>query len=175
VKRKRKKNSGRSKKSTQVQEQQQTENSSTSPKRFFVTLIPEQARYQLLSWFGILGGAISILSHMEGVITLGKMAGYIIASWSSLLIFVWGKLLFFLPVIDITDASIFTVMSFAVINLGLSTSRNPSEQSRSLFYKLSVFLAGILLIGIFLGALFKKYGGAHRFLDSSRLCIRKGW
>lgn len=39
---------------------------------------------QLISWLGILGGALTIVGNLEGVLTLSNWARAVISNWSAL-------------------------------------------------------------------------------------------
>jgi len=48
---------------------------------------------QLISWLGILGGALTIVSNLEGVLTLSNWAHVVISGWSGWMERVWSALL----------------------------------------------------------------------------------
>ena len=45
---------------------------------------------QLISWLGILGGAMTILSNLEGVLTLSKWARLLVSNWSDWMTSAWS-------------------------------------------------------------------------------------
>lgn len=48
---------------------------------------------QLISWLGILGGAMTIVSNLEGVLTLSKWARVFVSHWSAWMTSAWSGLL----------------------------------------------------------------------------------
>ncbi|MDX1562835.1 MAG: hypothetical protein R3305_07895 [Gammaproteobacteria bacterium] len=48
---------------------------------------------QVISWLGILGGAITIVSNLESVLTLSQWARLVVSNWSAWVAMAWSSLL----------------------------------------------------------------------------------
>jgi hypothetical protein len=81
------------------------------------TRLFKMARFELLSWFGLIGGILSLATNLQSALRLATWARYLFQSWTALLADFWRYLLFFLPEVSKSDAMVFTLMSFAAMNL----------------------------------------------------------
>jgi hypothetical protein len=88
----------------------------------------KNARFEVLSWFGIIGGAISLATHLQGLVTLAKFARALLDNWTSIVTKVWSVILFFVPKVYEGDALYMTFVSFAVVNLLLSCRSTPDPE-----------------------------------------------
>jgi hypothetical protein len=77
----------------------------------------KKVRFELLSWIGLVGGVLTLATHMQSALTLARWAKVLFESWTSILTAFWGHLLFFLPAVSKSDAMVLTLMSVAGINL----------------------------------------------------------
>jgi hypothetical protein len=55
-------------------------------------LVPRSFWRQILTYAGILGMAITILSNLQGLVALADWARYVVVHWSELMRFIWGTL-----------------------------------------------------------------------------------
>jgi hypothetical protein len=104
------------------------------------------ARDQLLSWFGIVGAAITFVSNSEGLFKLTYWLSQLAQHWIDITSFIWRSL-FFLPHIEPFDAQVLNAIGFILLNVFLSMRRKtiPTRwQTRA-----SALLAAIVLTIIF--------------------------
>lgn len=85
--------------------------------------VSKVARYELLSWFGIGGAALTLVTNMKGVMTLAHWVGQLFDSWTRILSLIWRHILFFLPKIDAIDSLLLTFLSFAAVNVVMSSTQ----------------------------------------------------
>ena len=81
----------------------------------------KKARFELLTWFGILGAAITLAANIRGVVQLAVWVRSLVDSWVAAVTWFWAKILFFLPKITSADALMFTFISFCIINMAASS------------------------------------------------------
>jgi hypothetical protein len=106
------------------------------------------ARYELLSWFGIAGAALTLVTNMKGLLTLARWVAQLFDSWTRILNFVWRHVFFFLPKIDAIDSLLLTFLSFAAVNVIMSSTRlAPADVRRH--SRTSLIAAICLIVGIF--------------------------
>jgi hypothetical protein len=55
-------------------------------------LMPRSFWRQIVTYAGILGMAITILSNLQGLVALADWARYVVVHWSELMRFIWGTL-----------------------------------------------------------------------------------
>jgi len=110
--------------------------------------VSKVARYELLSWFGIAGAALTLVTNMKGVLTLARWVAQLFDSWTRILSFVWRHVFFFLPKIDAIDSLLLTFLSFAAVNVIMSSTRIAPELARRHSRK-SLIAAICLIVGIF--------------------------
>jgi len=120
------------------------------------SLLARKTRFELLSWFGILGAVLTLTSNLQSVLTLGRWARQIFASWTSVVTYVWQKLLFFVPKVYKSDAIMLTLVAFAVVNMVVSSTRYadaaPARRTvRSLRVFSTAVAAAILSIVLYVG------------------------
>ncbi len=118
-----------------------------------VARLSKGARYQLLSWFGIVGAAVSLAANLQGLVALANWTKLLLGSWVSTLTFVWQHVLFFLPKIYETDALVLTFVSFAVVNMVVSSEARGVSRPNSKRKLLSVVVASVLVLAIFVSGL----------------------
>ena len=118
-----------------------------------VARLSKGARYQLLSWFGIVGAAVSLAANLQGLVALANWTKLLLGSWVSTLTFVWQHVLFFLPKIYETDALVLTLVSFAVVNMVVSSEARGVSRPNSKRKLLSVVVASVLVLAIFVSGL----------------------
>lgn len=110
--------------------------------------VSKKTRFELLSWFGIAGAVISLSANLQGVLTLARWARYVSESWVSILKYVWGHILFFLPKMYADDALFVTFVAFAVINMSLCSRQSP-QTAASRKTSVSIAVAALLIVTIF--------------------------
>ena len=104
-------------------------------------------RFEILSWFGIAGAALTLVTNMQSVMMLARWVGRVIKSWLWIVRFVWQHVLFFLPKIDAIDSLLLTFLSFAVVNVVMSSTWVvPAESERHSRLSLYAAIAAIALI-----------------------------
>ncbi len=112
----------------------------------------KRARFEALSWFGIVGAALTLTVNLQGVMTLATWARRLFDSWTQVLTAIWRHVFYFLPKIGTPDALILTIMSFAAINLLLCSRRAgavaPHVKS-SRWTVLSIATAVLIVLGVF--------------------------
>lgn len=105
------------------------------------------ARHQFLSWFGIAGAALTLVTNMQSVMMLARWVGRVLESWLWIIRFVWQHVLFFLPKIGVIDSLLLTFLSFAVVNVVMSSTWFvPAESRRHSRLSLYAAVATIALI-----------------------------
>src|SRR5262249_43947489 len=109
----------------------------------------KRTRFELLSWFGILGAVITLTTNLQSVLTLGRWARKAFASWTDLVTYSWQHALFFVPQVYASDAMVMTFALFAVVNLVASSARradeSPGRNGGGVARVLSIVVAATLL------------------------------
>jgi TIR domain len=82
----------------------------------------KRARFEFLSWFGLVGGILTLATHIQSAITVARWARQLLGSWTAILVYVWTHILFFLPRVEKADAIIMTLVSLIIVNI-LSCAR----------------------------------------------------
>jgi hypothetical protein len=79
-----------------------------------------RARSDFFSWIGIIGIAISIFDHLEGVLKLSAVARWLVTHWSELLIAFWRTLFHWLriPIPELIGPLLSFVFFFASLAIG---------------------------------------------------------
>jgi hypothetical protein len=100
------------------------------------TRLKDKLPSQAISWLGILGGALTIVSNLEGVITLSNWARILVSSWTDWMTAAWSWLLAAFG-IDAPSAFViawWTVSLFIVaISIGARLTGGRAGDFRSLF------------------------------------------
>jgi hypothetical protein len=91
----------------------------------------KKTRFELLSWFGILGAVVTLTTNLQSVLTLARWARQFLESWTSAIAYAWQYALFFLPKVYTSDAVVLTLAGFAIINMIASSARHAPETSKS--------------------------------------------
>jgi hypothetical protein len=111
--------------------------------------VSRRARYELLSWFGIVGAVITLTTNLQSVLTLARWAHQFIESWTSFVAQAWRTVLFFLPAVEVSDAIVLTFALFATVNMLASLARAggaPSTSGRpGAMRVVSIVAAGIIV------------------------------
>jgi hypothetical protein len=109
-------------------------------------------RFELLSWLGVLGGAITLITNINGLIKLSNLFHWLFANWSALLKFIWQALLLFKFEISAYDATLLTIGALITSGIFYSSTRQQSitvrRPARALFLPLFLILC-IIIIGVF--------------------------
>lgn len=124
-------------------------------------------RAEALSWFGIAGATLTLVGHVEGILSLAKWVRNALAYWLEILVFFWSHVLFFLPRVPPPDAVFFSFIVFVMINILLSASKEPSESVKRRDIIAITIASAIILFVFFVGyirglldAIFANIGGA---------------
>lgn len=85
-----------------------------------ISHILARARSDVFSWIGILGIAISIFDHLEGILKLSALARWLVTHWSELLIAFWRTLFHWLhiPLPELIGPLLSFVAFFASLAVG---------------------------------------------------------
>jgi hypothetical protein len=113
--------------------------------------ISKSAKYQVLSWLGIIGAVMSLTSNLQNVFTLARMTRRIFESWAEILHTAWAAVLFFVPRVYGTDAIMLTLVSFTVMNMALCLrqgAERPPKRIVLLALLPAAIVAGVLFIGL---------------------------
>jgi len=114
----------------------------------------KKTRFELLSWFGILGAVVTLTSNLQSALTLARWTRQFLESWTSAIAYVWHYVLFFLPKLYTTDAVILTLATFAIVNMVASLRQQADETPRigilATGKALSIVFASLILSCIFL-------------------------
>ena len=107
------------------------------------------AQFQVLSWIGLVGGILTLATHIQSAVTLTRWAHYLLESWTSILTYFWKHLLFFLPEVGKSDAMILTLTALIAINIFLCARRKDQMAvSDRISLRKSIKIA-ILVLAIF--------------------------
>ena len=92
----------------------------------------KKVRYETLSWMGIVGGAISLLSNLRNFMDFSGWLNALYSKWDIALTIFWSKFLFFIPILK-ADAIIVTIAVFFCVNIFLSTRARQDKFNGALF------------------------------------------
>jgi hypothetical protein len=115
-----------------------------------VSQISKGAKYQILSWLGIIGAVMTLTTNLQSVFTLARVTRRIFESWADMLQAAWATVLFFVPKVYGTDAIILTLFGFALMNMALCLRRSverPPTRLILLALLPAAIVAGVLFIG----------------------------
>jgi hypothetical protein len=113
--------------------------------------ISKTAKYQLLSWLGIIGAVMTLTSNMQNMLTLARVTRRIFDSWADILLSAWAAVLFFLPKVYGSDAVMLTLFAFAAINMALCLREGVEHPPRRLILLSllpAAMVAGVFFIGL---------------------------
>jgi hypothetical protein len=105
-------------------------------------------RYELLTWLGVLGGAITLINNSSGIIKLSNVLRWLLSNWSVLLKYLWQTLLFFKVEVSAYDAELLTIcllMCSAVFYASFRPPTTTVRKSRVVLF-LPLFLIFIILM-----------------------------
>src|SRR5262249_17438787 len=74
--------------------------------------LKKRARFELLSWFGVLGAVITLTTNLRGLLTLTAWLRTLFDSWITIIKAVWSHILFIFPAVPAADAVFFTYLIF---------------------------------------------------------------
>jgi hypothetical protein len=89
--------------------------------------LTKKTRFELLSWFGILGAVVTLTTNLQSALTLARWARQFFESWTSVVAYAWQHVLFFIPKVYTSDAMVLTFAVFAIINMVASSTRRAGE------------------------------------------------
>jgi TIR domain len=116
----------------------------------------KKTRFELLSWFGILGAVVTLTTNLQSVLTLARWARQFLEGWTSVVTHAWHYVLFFLPKVYPSDAVMLTFAGFAIINMIASSARHAVETPRSRTTRamrvVSIVIASAILSIVFYAA-----------------------
>jgi hypothetical protein len=113
-----------------------------------ISKLSKKARFELLSWLGIAGAAISLVVNLQGLIGLARWARVLFDSWAAIITYFWRSVLFFLPTVQLADAHILTIGAFAAVNLLLCSTTAPVVEKKRTGSILLAVLILMLILGI---------------------------
>lgn len=93
-------------------------------------------RFEFLTWLGVIGGAITLITNINGIIKLSNFLQWLITNWSSLLKYLWQALLFFKFEVSAYDAELLTIGFLMTSAVFYASFRQPNAPAR----KSSIFL-----------------------------------
>jgi len=82
-----------------------------------------KVRRELLSWFAICGGAISLATNIQGLLNLTRWTRWLFANWINLAFICWQKVLFFFPRLGLSDSVFLTFACFSLAVLISATKQ----------------------------------------------------
>jgi hypothetical protein len=116
----------------------------------------KKARYELFSWLGIIGAAVTLTTHAQSLLNLSLLSRYVIQYWTQTLTSCWNTLLSpLIPKVTQVDALILSIISFTGLTLFFSPKIENREPVRtpvnaivwttgSFAFLLLIFAAGTL-------------------------------
>jgi hypothetical protein len=117
----------------------------------------KRTRFELLSWFGIVGAIISLASNLQGIITLAKWVRQLFESWVLVFKYIWSHILFFVPKVYGSDAMLLTFILFTAINM-ISCLRKNTDETATKRNMVSIFCASAFVIIFFGFGLYRASG-----------------
>lgn len=123
------------------------------------------ARFQLLSWFGIAGAAISLATNLQGLLTLARWARSFFELWTVIVQYVWTHVLFFLPKVYGSDALVLTLMLFAAVNMIMCSIRTANAPTRRRALTILSILIGSVVIIVMFGFGMHRIGAGETAPD----------
>jgi hypothetical protein len=81
--------------------------------------LSKKARFELLSWFGVLGATITVTTNLRGILAFATWIRTLSNSWLLALKTVWSYVLFFIPSIPEPDAVLLSYIAFSIINVAV--------------------------------------------------------
>jgi TIR domain len=142
----------------------------------------KKTRFELLSWFGIVGAVITLTTNLQSVLILARWARQFLAGWTSAITYVWHHALFFLPQVHTSDAVILTAATFAIVNMIPSLARHADETPRTIVIRTmrvgsilvaSAILSLVFYLGFFKGVTDELRTGGSDFVDAGYFV--NGW
>lgn len=115
-----------------------------------VPVLIKQARYEVLSWIGVIGTAVTLFSNLKGAIALAKWSNLLVEDWAQIVAAFWSRVLFF-PYLDRGDAITSSFIFFGFISL-ISTRQSRAtspgyvsllETSSASFFMVIALAAGL--------------------------------
>jgi TIR domain len=108
----------------------------------------KRARFELLSWFGIIGATVSLVANLQALFIFGRWLRNLLDSWTLVFKFMWQQVLFFLPRVYGSDAILLTFIAFAAINMLVCLRKTHVQRARvATFFALTT--AACLIIVVF--------------------------
>ena len=116
----------------------------------------KKARFELLSWFGIVGATITLVSNLSSLVEMARWVKLLVENWIVVISWLWNKILFFVIEVDPGDAIALTCLLFFLVTILSSSIPTPSyitlehSKSNSRPAKLMHFLISISIISVIL-------------------------
>lgn len=131
-------------------------------------LISKQARYELLSWLGVMGGIITIFTNVSGLLKLASWTRWVAENWHGLFKGIYNFLGAFVN-FQVPDefVGMLTFVLFALMTaLGVRMSSNGDAQHRTRALRYILLLLPVSPVVFLLGMaiLFSDFLGESRFL-----------
>jgi TIR domain len=124
----------------------------------FFRRVVSGAKYQALSWFGIVGAAITLFTGLKGVVELADWAHWLIDHWADISRALWQPILSWIGIAVAQDEAllltfVFFCMAMTVSSRLLSTRDVPREQRpRPSIWRLTLALAVAVIVATVLFA-----------------------
>lgn len=90
-------------------------------------VLVKKARYEVLSWIGVIGATITLTANLRGTMQLAQYVRTAVEHWDAIVTSIWRTLLFFLPTLSTVDALLLSVFSFTLV--ALFSSRSSADES----------------------------------------------
>jgi hypothetical protein len=103
----------------------------TAPPRHVgaLTALFKKTRYELFVWAGVIGGALTLVSNIHGLVQLSNVSRWIVDHWVSLLQRIWTVLLVFGFSLSGYDTVLLTICVFVAANIVFSSKRAVGSES----------------------------------------------
>jgi TIR domain len=110
-------------------------------------------KYNVLTWVGIVGSAITLFANLNGVLNLADWAQVLVAHWHEFTQLFWGWVLSLIKVkvphefVPIISFIVFTAMTVIGVNLAVRAGTNSvtAQHVTPLIKKIGIFVAGALV------------------------------
>ena len=118
-------------------------------------------KYQILTWIGIVGSAITLFANLDGVLNLADWARELVAHWHEWTQMIWGWVFSLIglrvprELVSIISFIVFVGLLITGVNLSARTVQTPDELQRAIPWmrKVKLLILGILLYLSALGAI----------------------
>ena len=92
-------------------------------------------KFEVLAWLGVVGGAITLVTNVGGIVKLSNFFHWLLSNWSPLLKYAWQALSFFKFDVSVYDAEMLTILLLMTSAVFYSSFRQPISPVRKSFWK----------------------------------------